>query len=66
MEFFENQGGYAMTFFAGDQKLEAAMKEKFGVTIRCMLPVENSSDASGTCIFTGQTTTQKVIWAKSY
>jgi prolyl-tRNA synthetase len=63
VEFFEGQGGYAVTFFAGDRTIEEAMKERLSVTIRCILKVDGNS---GTCVFTEQPTQQKVIWAKSY
>ncbi|MDR2200889.1 MAG: proline--tRNA ligase [Puniceicoccales bacterium] len=62
VEFFAQRGGYAVTFFAGDRKMEEAMKEKLNVTIRCILP----PDGEGNCCFTGNKTVQKVVWAKSY
>ncbi|MDR1590775.1 MAG: proline--tRNA ligase [Puniceicoccales bacterium] len=66
VEFFEGQGGYAVTFFAGDRMIEEAMKEKFSVTIRCILSNKTDENPLGTCIFTGRLTQQKAVWAKSY
>ncbi|MDR1303085.1 MAG: proline--tRNA ligase [Puniceicoccales bacterium] len=65
-EFFMEKSGYGVTFFVGDRGIEEAMKEKFNVTIRCILPHKNGENQSGICAFTGQQTTQKVVWAKSY
>jgi prolyl-tRNA synthetase len=65
-QFFREGSGYAVTFFVGDRGIEEAMKEKFNVTIRCILPPKNGENQPGTCAFTGQQTTQKVVWAKSY
>jgi prolyl-tRNA synthetase len=66
VKFFETQKGYAVTFFAGDRTIEEAMKEKFNVTIRCILFQEENNQEEGSCIFTGIPTKQKVVWAKSY
>jgi prolyl-tRNA synthetase len=65
-EFFNDGSGYGVTFFVGDRGIEEAMKEKFNVTIRCILPPKNGENQSGICAFTGQRTAQKVVWAKSY
>ncbi|MDR2812511.1 MAG: proline--tRNA ligase [Puniceicoccales bacterium] len=64
-KFFETQGGYAVTFFAGDRTIEKNMKEKFNVTVRCILSNETGEKVEN-CIFTGRPTQQKVVWAKSY
>jgi prolyl-tRNA synthetase len=65
-EFFKKQSGYAITFFVGDQKIEESMKEKFNVTIRCILSKKEGENSMGTCAFTGKSTQQKVVWSKSY
>ncbi len=44
--------------------MEEQIKEDLKVTIRC-IPFEDSAEA-GTCIFTGEPSKQRVIWAKSY
>jgi prolyl-tRNA synthetase len=56
-----------MSHFNGDPALEKKIKDDLGVTVRC-IPLDGSSDAatSGTCIFTGQSSAQRVVWAKAY
>jgi prolyl-tRNA synthetase len=56
-------GGFAMTHFNGDPKLEAQIKDELGVTVRC-IPLEPGE--AGTCPFTGQPSAKRVVWAKSY
>ncbi len=56
-------GGFALTHFNGDPKLEAQIKEDLGVTVRCV-PI--APGESGVCPFTGQPSAKRVVWAKSY
>jgi len=56
-------GGFAMTHFNGDPRLEARIKDDLGVTVRC-IPL--ASGDSGVCPFTGQPSQKRVVWAKSY
>jgi prolyl-tRNA synthetase len=56
-------GGFAMTHFNGDPKLEAQIKDDLGVTVRC-IPL--APGEGGTCPFTGQPSAKRVVWAKSY
>ena len=56
-------GGFAMTHFNGDPKLEAKIKDELGVTVRC---VPLAPGEPGTCPFTGQPSAKRVVWAKSY
>ena len=60
----EIHGGFALAHWSGSAKVEEQIKEDLKVTIRC-IPFENSPEA-GTCIFTGEPSRQRVIWAKSY
>jgi prolyl-tRNA synthetase len=57
-------GGFALTHFAGDAAVEKAIKDELGVTVRC-IPLGAEPEA-GTCPFTGQPSTGRVVWAKSY
>lgn len=60
----EIHGGFALCHWNGDPQIEAKVKEDLNVTIRCIphhLPKQE-----GTCIFTGEKSTQRVIFAKSY
>ena len=56
-------GGFAMTHFNGDPKLEAQIKDDLGVTVRC-IPL--APGEPGTCPFTGQPSAKRVVWAKAY
>ncbi len=57
-------GGFALAHFCGDPKVEAAVKERLGVTIRC-IPIDGKSE-TGTCVITGQPSARRVVWAKAY
>ena len=56
-------GGFALTHFDGDVKLEARIKDDLGVTVRC-IPFERGEP--GVCPFSGQPSPQRVVWAKAY
>jgi prolyl-tRNA synthetase len=62
-EFFKGDGGFALAHWNGDAAIEAQIKQDLAVTIRC-IPFEN--DGPGKCIFTGEPSKQKVIFAKAY
>ncbi|MBA2743659.1 MAG: proline--tRNA ligase [Chthoniobacterales bacterium] len=60
----EIHGGFALAHWNGSREVEAQIKSELKVTIRC---IPFSSDPEpGTCIFTGEPSLQRVIWAKSY
>jgi prolyl-tRNA synthetase len=60
----EIHGGFALAHWNGSAQVEARIKEELKVTIRC-LPFEAEPEA-GTCIFTGEPSPQRVVFAKSY
>ncbi|CAN5675334.1 proline--tRNA ligase [soil metagenome] len=60
----EIHGGFALAHWNGSAAVEEQVKTDLKVTIRC-LPFEDSPEA-GTCIFTGEPSKQRVVWAKSY
>ncbi len=60
----EIHGGFALCHWNGDPAIEAKIKEELNVTIRC-IPLHLPPQA-GTCIFTGERSPQKVIFAKAY
>jgi len=62
-EFFKGDGGFAFAHWNGDAAIEAAIKQELSVTIRC-IPFEH--DGPGICIFTGEPSKQRVIFAKAY
>jgi prolyl-tRNA synthetase len=67
--------GFALAHFCGDPAVEAEVKDRLGVTIRC-IPLEGDAEASGlpagsldgpgTCVITGRPSAGRVVWAKSY
>ena len=63
-EFFKGDGGFALVHWNGDAAIEAKVKEELSVTIRC-IPLDDT-DGPGQCIFTGEPSAQRVIFAKAY
>ncbi len=60
----EIHGGFALAHFSGSTEVEERLKNELKVTVRCIprdLPV-----APGKCIFTGEPSKQRVIFAKAY
>ncbi len=60
----EIHGGFALTHWNGDRAVEDEVQEKLGVTIRC-IPLDGQKE-EGICPFSGQKSTKRVIFAKSY
>ncbi|MEP6698948.1 MAG: proline--tRNA ligase [Verrucomicrobiota bacterium] len=60
----EIHGGFALAHWNGSRAVEEQIKKDLKVTIRC-IPLDESA-ASGTCIFSGEPSLRRVIWAKSY
>ncbi len=60
----EIHGGFALAHWNGSAAVEEQIKNDLKVTIRC-IPFTDSPEA-GTCIFTGEPSKQRVVWAKSY
>ena len=60
----EIHGGFALAHWNGSREVEDQIKNDLKVTIRC-IPLDDSSD-SGRCIFTGEPSARRVIWAKAY
>lgn len=68
-DFFTAKGeeihaGFALCHWNGDPAIEAKVKEDLNVTIRC-IPLDFRA-LPGKCIFTGEPSKQRVIFAKSY
>jgi prolyl-tRNA synthetase len=63
--FKENEGGFVRAHWNGSEDVEAQIKSDLNVTIRC-IPMEDQSPEKGQCIFTGDPSSQRVIFAKSY
>jgi prolyl-tRNA synthetase len=60
----EIHGGFALAHWNGSREIEEQIKKDLKVTIR-VIPLEGSSEA-GECIFTGESSARRVVWAKSY
>jgi len=60
----EIHGGFASSRFCLDPKVEAEVKDRLGVTVRC-IPLDDAHDP-GPCVITGKPAEQRVIFAKSY
>ena len=63
-QFFAGEGGFAAAHWNGDAAIEAKIKDELNVTIRCIPLVENAEP--GICIFSGEKSKQRVIFARSY
>ena len=59
-----NKGGFVHTKWCGSQECELAMKEKVGVSSRCM-PLEQPGTA-GKCPVCGKECATEIIWGVAY
>ena len=62
--FKESDSGFALAHWNGSTAVEAKIKEDLNVTIRCIPLTENPE--AGKCIFTGEKSLQRVVFAKAY
>src|SRR4029077_16961073 len=60
----EIHGGFALAHWNGSREIEEQIKNDLKVTIR-VIPIDDSSEP-GKCIFTGEPSARRVIWAKAY
>jgi len=60
----EIHGGFANAHFCGDPEWEDRLQKELKVTVRCV-PFTDQAE-SGTCIFTGKPSAQRVVFGKSY
>ncbi|MBL7025691.1 MAG: proline--tRNA ligase, partial [Candidatus Marinimicrobia bacterium] len=63
-ETLENKGGFIKAYWNGSAEVEEKIKNETKATIRC-IPFEQP-EASGKCVYTGDDSTQQVIFAKAY
>ncbi|MDQ6911851.1 MAG: proline--tRNA ligase, partial [Verrucomicrobiota bacterium] len=63
----EIHSGFALAHWNGSGEVEAQVKNDLKVTIRC-IPFDDPANPpeAGECIFTGEPSPRRVIWAKSY
>ena len=63
-EVLSSKGGFILAHWDGTGETENKIKSETKATIRC-IPLENNSGA-GTCIYSGNPSKMKVVFAKSY
>src|SRR6266403_1010930 len=59
----EIHGGFALAHWNGSREVEEQIKDDLKVTIR-VIPLDEPSEL-GQCIFTGEPSVRRVVWAKS-
>ncbi len=64
-EAMANRGGFAETMWCGDLECELAMKEKAGVSSRCM-PLEQKKIGQCKCAVCGKPADKMVVWGVAY
>ena len=62
--FFENDGGFAVAYWS-EAAIDHPILSELKVTPRC-IPLEGQTEEEHTCIFSGEKTSTKVVFAKSY
>src|SRR6476469_6935936 len=60
----EIHGGFALAHWNGSREIEEQIKNDLKVTIR-VIQLDDSSEP-GQCIFTGEPSARRAVWAKSY
>ena len=63
-EVINGKGGFVSAHWDGTNESEEAIKKATKATIRC-IPLDNEQEA-GVCVFSGNPSVQRVIFAKSY
>jgi prolyl-tRNA synthetase len=63
----EIHGGFALAHWNGSREVEERVKNDLRVTIRC-IPLDDPAllSETGTCIFSGDPSPRRVVWAKAY
>ena len=63
-EVLENKGGFISAHWDGRTETENKIKELTKATIRCI--PESSNNETGNCVFSGNPSSQRVLFAKAY
>jgi prolyl-tRNA synthetase len=64
IDVLENKGGFIYAHWDGTPETEQKIKEETKATIRC-IPLNNPKE-TGKCVYSGQPSQQKVIFARAY
>lgn len=62
--FKDTDGGFALAHWNGNPDIEASIKQDLNVTIRCIPSVDQPEP--GVCIFSGEKSAQRVVFARAY
>lgn len=63
-DIIKNKGGFVLAHWDGTAKTEELIKQKTKATIRC-IPLDGESE-QGQCIFSGEPSSRRVVFAKAY
>jgi len=61
----QDNPGWLLTPWNGTREEEEALSKKHKITIRC-LPLDQQNETEETCILTGNVTSARAIWGRSY
>lgn len=64
VSILDTKGGFVSAHWDGTAETEARIKEETKATIRC-IPLDNPQEP-GTCVCTGEPSTQRVLFARAY
>ena len=64
IEILNNKGGFVSAHWDGSAETENKIKEFTKATIRC-IPLDNDK-SEGKCVFSGEKSDQRVLFAKAY
>lgn len=64
MEVLESKGGFISAHWDGTAETEEKIKELTKATIRC-IPIDGVEE-EGICVFSGNPSNRKVLFAKAY
>ncbi|MFW5745219.1 MAG: His/Gly/Thr/Pro-type tRNA ligase C-terminal domain-containing protein, partial [Spirochaetota bacterium] len=64
-DFFKGAGGFAVAHWNGSREVEEQLKADLAVTVRAM-PTGPEYEEAGTCPFSGEPSSRRVVFAKSY
>jgi prolyl-tRNA synthetase len=64
VELLDTKAGFISAHWDGTEETENKIKEQTKATIRC-IPIDNKLE-DGLCVFTGNASTQRVLFARAY
>ena len=63
-EIIDKKGGFVLAHWDGTSETEEKIKEETKATIRC-IPLDNKKE-TGTCMYSGKASSQRVLFARAY